>query len=466
MTEPFLRAAVPLPAAGARVHFVGVGGAGMIGLARIMLARGYRVSGSDRADSPALAALRACGAAVRVGHAATYLGDAALVVRTAAVTEEHVEVAAAMARGVPVIKRAALLGLLANPKRLIAVAGTHGKSTTSGMVAFILCERGRDPLFVIGAEVTDLSTSARPGTGDLAVVEADEYDYSFLHLTPDVSVVTNIEYDHPDIFPDIAAYTDAFARFVAQTRSGGTLIVPAHDPIAADFTVPDGVARETAGIEPDATWRLAIRPDGMMMLFHEEQAVGTVRLTVAGAHNAYNAAMAVAACAAIGVDPADALATVARYRGVGRRFELVGEAGGVTIIDDYAHHPTEVAATLAAARARYPGRRVVAVFQPHTYSRTALYTKEFGASLGGADRALVTNIYAAREADPGTLSALDIVEHIPHDRGSASGDLAATLATLAACVRSGDVVLTLGAGDITTVGPRLLAMLRERERER
>lgn len=464
MGDRYESASVALPAPGARIHFVGIGGAGMVGLARIMLAQGYCVSGSDRSDSPALAALRALGAQVHVGHDAAYLGDAALVVRTAAVSEANVEVAAALARGIPIVKRAALLGLLANAKRLIAVAGTHGKSTTSGMIAFILSEAGRDPLFVVGAEVSDLGTSARAGTGDMAVVEADEYDYSFLHLTPDVSVVTNVEHDHPDIFPDMPAYRDAFARYVARTRPGGTVIVRAGDPegAAAAVAAPLSVAHETVGDETDATWGMHIAPDGALTLSHADECIGTTSLAVAGEHNARNAAMAVAACAAVGVAPREALRIVGRYRGVGRRFELVGEVAGVTVIDDYAHHPTEVRATLAAARSRYPGRRIVAVFQPHTYSRAALYAREFGAALTDADIALVTDIYAAREVDPGTISALDIVKHIPQD-GIVSGGLDATLAVLLERVQPGDIVLTLGAGDITTVGPRLVALLRERE---
>ncbi len=470
MAERFAAAAIALPPPVAHVHFVGAGGAGMVGLARIMLAQGYRVSGSDRSDSPALAALRDLGAEVYVGHDAAYLGDAALVVRTAAAPETNVEVAAALVRGVPVIKRAALLGLLANARRLIAVAGTHGKSTTSGMIAYILSEAGRDPFFVVGAEVSDLGTSARAGTGDLAVVEADEYDYSFLHLTPDVSVITNVEHDHPDIFPDMAAYRDAFARYAARTRPGGTVIVRAGDPegAAAASAAPLSVAYETVGDDADATWRIEIAPDGALLLSHDGECIGTARLHVAGEHNARNAAMAVAACAAVGVPPREALGIVARYRGVGRRFELVGEAAGVTVVDDYAHHPTEVRATLAAARSRYPGRRIVAVFQPHTYSRTALYAAEFGASLADADVALVTDIYPAREIDPGTISALDIVKHIPQTGGeqagkpATTGDLDATLAALERRVRPGDVVLTLGAGDVTTVGPQLLARLRER----
>jgi UDP-N-acetylmuramate--alanine ligase len=465
MAERFESAPTALPPPGGHIHFVGIGGAGMVGLARIMEARGYRVSGSDRTESPALDALRALGAAVYVGHDAAWLGDAALVVRTAAAPETNVEVAAALARGVPVIKRAALLGLVANAKRLIAVAGTHGKSTTSGMIAFILSTLGYDPLFVIGAEVSDLGTSARDGTGPFAVVEADEYDYSFLHLTPDVSVVTNIEYDHPDIFPDMASYRDAFASYIARTRPGGTVIVRAGDPegAAAAVAAPLSTTCVTIGDDADATWEVRGAPQGTLALSHAGEAVGTVKPGIAGAHNACNAAMAVAACAAVGVVPREALEIAARFRGVGRRFERLGEKADVTVIDDYAHHPTEVRATLAAARSRYPGKRMIAVFQPHTFSRTERYAREFGEALAHADIVLVTDIYAARETDPGTISALDIVRHVPDDGAFASGDLDATLAILERYVRPGDVVLTLGAGDITTVGPRLLALLRQRE---
>lgn len=460
MPDP-ARAPVVLPPPGSAVHFVGVGGAGMVGLARILLGQGYRVTGSDRSDSPALATLRGLGATVSVGHDAAQVGDAALVVITAALGGENPEVAAATARGVPIVKRAALLGALANARRCVAVAGTHGKSTTSGMIAYILSALGHDPLFVIGAEVRDLGTSARDGAGPLAVVEADEYDYSFLHLTPDVAVITNIEHDHPDIFPDAEAYTGAFATFAGQLRAGGTLIVDADQSPAfasADAAAPDRVVWGV-GMGEAAEWRLALDGDGRMALWRGRDPIGRAALAVAGAHNARNAAMAVAACAAVGVDPAAALATVAAYRGVGRRFEVVGEAAGVMVIDDYAHHPTEVRATLAAARSRYPGRRVVAVFQPHTFSRAALFAREFAAALSAADLAIVTEIYAAREPDTGIVHARDIAASVEGRRGVYGGDLDATVGVLVEQLRPGDVVLTLGAGDITTVGPRLLARL-------
>ncbi len=455
-------AAVTLPHMGATVHFVGIGGAGMVGLARILVAQGYRVTGSDRSDSPALGMLRDLGATVHVGHDAASVGDAALVVISAAVRDENVEVAAARTCGMPVVKRAALLGALANARRCIAVAGTHGKSTTSGMIAFILSMLGHDPLFVVGAEIRDLGTSARNGAGPLAVVEADEYDYSFLHLTPDIAVITNIEHDHPDIFPTIDTYLHAFARFASQTRAGGTMIVGADDPHSAAIVAAMAGQRnvQTVGIARTADWQIVFAADGGVALTHGGEMIGRTTLAVAGEHNARNAAMAVAACAAVGVDVSAALRIVATYRGVGRRFEVVGEAAGIMVIDDYAHHPTEVRATLAAVRARYPERRIVAVFQPHTYSRSSLYAAAFAEALSGADAAFVTDIYAAREPDPGTIHARDIADAVAGERGVYSGDLAMTVTCIMAAIAPGDVVLTLGAGDITTVGPLVLQRLR------
>jgi UDP-N-acetylmuramate--alanine ligase len=458
-------ATTALPPPGSRVHFVGIGGAGMIGLARILLAQGYCVSGSDWSDSISLATLRDLGATTWVGHDVDHVGNAGLVVITAAIPADNVEVTVARARGIPVVKRAALLGSLANARRCIAVAGTHGKSTTSGMVAYILSRQGADPLFVIGAEVRDLGTSARDGSGPLAVVEADEYDYSFLQLTPDVAAITNVEYDHPDIFPDAATYTAAFNQFIGQTRCGGTIILSADDPGCASLAVPENndVHVKTVGMLPTADWFITLGADGAVTLAHLNSAVGKASLAVAGEHNARNAAMAVAACAAVGIDPAVALRTVAAYRGVGRRFEVIGDASGVTVVDDYAHHPTEVRATLAAARLKFPGHRLIAVFQPHTFSRTVRFVPEFAAALGGADVALVTDIYAAREPDTGTVHARDIVRRMAAGCGEYTGGLDATVDALAARVQAGDVVLTLGAGDITGVGPTLLRRLAARE---
>ncbi len=458
-------APIALPAPPAPVHFVGIGGAGMQGLAHILTGRGYAVSGSDRADSPALEELRAAGATIFIGHDAVQVGNAALVVITAAVNDANPEVAAARARGIPVIKRAVLLGMLANAKRLIAVAGTHGKSTTSGMIAHILTELGLDPFFVIGATVRDLGTSARDGNGEWAVVEADEYDYSFLQLRPEIAVITNIEHDHPDLFPDEDAYMDAFRLFVKGIRPRGTLVLSGGDLLLPSLLAySERVQLMQVGAD-NGTWRVDIAATPPI-LSRDATIVGEMSLAVPGVHNLLNAAMAVAVCEYVGVDAADALRVVSAYRGVGRRFEVVGERGGVVVVDDYAHHPTEIRATLEAARSRYPGRRIIAVFQPHTYSRTAMLHREMGASLGGADMAFVTNIYAAREPDPGTVTAADVAAHIPDGNGTTSGTLDATVTRVCATVQPGDVVLTLGAGDITTVGPCIVASLPEGEQWR
>ncbi len=470
MTEPVAFRLPPLPGP---VHFVGIGGAGMNGLARLLIEGGYRVSGSDRADSPALTELRTAGATVFVGHDAVQVRDAALVVITAAVGDENPEVASARARGIPVVKRAALLGVLANTKRLIAVAGTHGKSTTSGMIALALSRLGADPWYAVGASVRDLGTSASAGTGTVGVVEADEYDHSFLHLAPVVASVLNLEHDHPDLFPDMATYAGAFDQFAQRIVSGGVLLVNADEPACHALAVRHrarGGRVETVGYATDADWRLVADADtgadGMTVLSHDGAAVGPFVLQVPGEHNLRNAAVAVAACAAVGFDSAAVLHAVGGYSGVGRRFELVGEVGGVTVVDDYAHHPTEVRATIAAARGRYPGRRIVAVFQPHTFTRTRLYAEQFGAALGTADVALVSDIYPAREPDSGDIHATDVVKHIPDARGKYSNGMIETLVNVHSEVQPGDVVLVMGAGTITEIGPALVRTMRDRETAR
>jgi len=460
---------VALPPVPGPVHFVGIGGAGMSGLARLLLQAGYRVTGSDRADSPALADLRMAGATVFLGHDAARVGNAALVVITAAVGEANVEVAAARARGIPVVKRAALLGLLANPHRLIAVAGTHGKSTTSGMIALALSRLGAKPWYAVGATVRGLGGSAAAGEGEIGVVEADEYDYSFLHLAPTVAVVLNLEHDHPDLFPDMATYADAFAQFARRVMPGGLLLVNADDlacqALAAQHCDAGGRV-ERVGVAASADWRIVTVTDGATggaTLRHGNTTVGPLTLQVPGEHNLRNAAMAVTAMAAVGVDAAAALSVVGEYTGVGRRFEVVGEARGVTVVDDYAHHPTEVRATIAAARGRYPGRRIVAVFQPHTFTRTRLYAAQFGAALDTADVACVSDIYPAREPDPGDIHATDVVKAIPDGRGQYTDGMMETLMYVQSVVQSGDVVLVMGAGTITAIGPALLTALRNTE---
>lgn len=458
--------ALPLPPA--RVHFVGIGGIGMSGLARILRAWGYEVSGSDGTVSEQTVALSAEGLPVTIGH-----GDVArsagadLVVVTAAVRGDNLEIAAAEAAGVPVVKRAALLGLLANARRGVAVAGSHGKSTTSGMLVAALRDLGADPIYAIGAVLGTTGTNAAPGRGETMVVEADEYDYSFLHLTPDLAIVTNVDFDHPDLFPDQEAYDAAFARFVGNVRPDGILVIAADDPGSArlrarpEFVSPARIV--TFGATREADWRFAgtagawrvTGPDGVEV---------PLPLAVPGEHNARNATAALAALVALGYPVEAAAAALGAFTGVGRRFEVKGAAAGVTVVDDYAHHPSEIRVTLQAGRERFPGQRLWAVFQPHTFSRLKALLPDFATAFADADRVMILDVYAARETDDLGVGAADLLERLPEGSSSATDPEDAAL-RLAKLVVPGDVVLTLGAGSVTATGPRLLELLAAREQQ-
>jgi UDP-N-acetylmuramate--alanine ligase len=434
----------------------------MSGLARILHAWGYRVSGSDAAPSPFLDELQTEGIAVTIGHTATEQAAAAdLVVTTAAARPDNPELAAARAAGRPAIKRARLLGEVAAARRGVAVAGTHGKSTTSGMLAAALRALGADPGFAIGAVLGGAGTNAAPGAGELMVVEADEYDWSFLELHPEVAVITNVEYDHPDLFPDGETYDAAFAAFVAGMRRDGALIL-AGDPgcrrlvARADWAPPATVV--TFGEDEASDWRLEQTDEGWRVTGPDDIAV-PLKLTVPGRHNARNAAAALAALTALGYDAAAAAAALETFTGVGRRFELKGTARGVTVVDDYAHHPSEIVATLRAARERYPLRRLWAVFQPHTFSRLKALLPAFAASFADADRVMILDVYAARETDDLGVSSRDLVQRLP-DGTLTARDPKDAATILANEVAPGDVVLTLGAGSITETGSVLLDLLR------
>lgn len=464
---PSIPATETLPPAPARVHFIGIGGIGMSGLARILAAGGYQVSGSDLTGSELTAQLVAEGIAVTIGHDRTDgVSEADLIVVTAAMRPDNPEMAAALAGSTPVMKRAALLGLLANAQRQVAVAGSHGKSTTAGMLVAALRSLDADPTYAIGAVLGETGTNAAPGAGALMVVEADEYDYSFLHLTPDVAIVTNIDYDHPDLFPDQATYDAAFARFIANVRSDGTVVAAVDDPgcvrLLASGAIPASVATVTIGETDDAEWCLTGR-EGAWRIRRSGGDEREMPLAVPGRHNARNATAALVALVALGYDPASALEALGTFSGVGRRFELKGDVAGVTVIDDYAHHPSELRAALLAARERFPDRRRWAVFQPHTFSRTRALLGDFAASFNDADRVMILDVYAARETETLGISARDLISRlsVPGVLARGPGDAATQLATL---VEPGDIVLTLGAGDITTVGPKLLDLLR-RNRE-
>ncbi len=447
-----------------RAHLVGVGGAGMSGIARILADRGFAVSGSDARDSAALAGLADRGVRTAVGHAAKNLellpgGPTAVVVSTA-VRPDNPEVVAARAAGIPVVRRADALAALMTGRRSVCVAGTHGKTSTTSMLTVALQHAGLDPSFAIGGELTGSGLGAHHGSGDVFVAEADESDGSFLSFSPHGAVITNLEPDHLDHHGTAEAYTAVFDQFVDRIEPGGFLIACADDPGTA--ALADRVQlRRTVRYGRSAT--AAVRLSGQTVVLADGREV-SLRLTVPGEHMLLNATAALAAGVELGVDPELLAAGLAGYTGVRRRFELKGTAAGVTVYDDYAHHPTEVAAQLAAARAVAGAGRLVVVFQPHLYSRTATFAAEFGTALAGADLVVVLDVYGARE-DPQPGVTGELVAAAVGDRAAVlyHPDRPSAAAFVAGVVRPGDLVITMGAGDVTAIGAELLARLPESE---
>jgi len=464
----------PVPAVGlGRVHFTGIGGAGMSGIARIMLARGICVSGSDAMPSAVLDDLHAQGALVHVGHAGGNLGGLGpgdTLVVSSAIRADNPELTEATRRGMRVLHRAAALASVMAGRRVIAVAGTHGKTTTTSMLTTVLRECGADPGYVVGGVLTETGLGAEDGAGMDFVAEADESDGSFLLLSPDVAVITNVEADHLDNYASLADIKDAFTTF--GRSASGMVLTCADDPGAEEVAARLDPARvRRYGESCQADYRLGdVRPDGMAVSltvtadhspFGEIFSVMTVH--VPGHHNALNAAAAFATAVELGFAPPRVAAALAAYRGARRRMELKGEAGGVRVVDSYAHHPTELAADLRAARDIAAGGRVIAVFQPHLFSRTRIFAPEFGAALGLADEAVVLDVYAAREdPEPGVTGAL-IADEVPGGRARFVPDRAQVAPLIARIARSGDLVFTMGAGDVTALGPQLVEALRRRD---
>ena len=460
---------VPAPAELGAVHFVGIGGAGMSGIARILLARGVRVSGSDRRDTPTLMALRALGARVSVGHDAAHVADADTVVVSTAIRQDNPELRAARERGLRVLPRAVALASVMAGRRSVAVAGTHGKTSTTSMLTVAVQACGVDPSYAIGGDLNESGSNAHSGTGDIFVAEADESDRSFLLLAPFGAIVTNVEADHLDNYGSLAAVEEAFDRFLQTVAPEGFVVLCADDPGAARLrSVPAAARMRSYGRAADADLvvsELEVGPEGTSYRATVDgRDLGRVRIQLPGEHMALNSAAALLAGLELGL-PADGLLEgLARFGGVHRRFELKGIAAGVRVYDDYAHHPTEVSAQLRAARAVAGQGRLVVAFQPHLYSRTQEFAQGFGEALGLADEVVVMDVYGAREDPvPGVTGALvaDAVPLAP-EHVAFEPSWSAAAPALAARARSGDLVVTMGAGDVSMVGPEVLAVLGSR----
>jgi UDP-N-acetylmuramate--alanine ligase len=460
-----------------RVHFIGIGGSGLSAIARLLKESGYEVTGSDRVLSQFAADLQNAGITIYVGHHPRNVSGADWVIRSSAIADDNPEVVAAKQNGVPVFKRADFLGRLMSEKTGIAVAGTHGKTTTTAMISWMLYEMKRDPSFIVGGTLNNLKVNARAGKGDLFVIEADEYDRMFLGLKPRIEVVTNLEHDHPDCYPTFKDMYSAFQSFVDLLPPDGTLIASAEDEGAAtlltharrkslniisygahgEMTInsPQWVQARTlmpndrGGYDFSATTNMGMASASALQ----------VSLQVPGEHNVRNALAALSVAAMLGLPLREAADALSQFTGTGRRFEVRGERNGVVVIDDYAHHPTEIRATLSGAKARYPSRRIWAVWQPHTYSRTQALFYEFSRAFADANEVLVTEIYASREAKQ-DFSSAEVVSAMPHPSAQYSGSLDETKNHLLKNLRRDDVVIVLSAGDADRISSDLLKEMR------
>jgi UDP-N-acetylmuramate--alanine ligase len=449
-----------------RIHFVGAGGVGMSGLAEILLlSTPLEISGCDRESGENTERLAALGAKIALGHDPAHLANVDVLVISSAVDESNPEVSAARERAIPVIRRAQMLGQIMRLKQGIAVAGTHGKTTTTSLTGMVLTEAGLDPTIVVGGRVRILGTNARLGRGDFLVAEADEYDRSFLELTPDVAVITNVEADHLDCYRDLDEIVDAFVQFANRVPFYGA-VVACLDDLGVGAVLPRVEKRVvTYGESPQAHIRARdVRLEASGTRFEawdsEQGRLGEVSLPLPGRHNVANALAAIA----VGRELLIPFETIARalagFTGVVRRFERKGERGGVLVVDDYAHHPTEISATLAAARQVYPDRRLVALFQPHLFSRTRDFAVEFGRALLGADVAVVTDVYPSREKPlPGVTGQLVVraAREAGHRNLVYLSDKKRVVDRLERLLRPGDLLLTMGAGDVVRFGEGYLA---------
>ncbi len=445
-----------------RIHFVGIGGAGMAPMAEIMLRMGYAISGSDREKSATSEQLEGLGIAIQYGHDPHLVKDADIVVYSSAISQINPELTYANDHGIRIMKRAAMLGDLMRTKFCVAVSGTHGKTTTTSMIGKIMHDLGRDPTVLIGGHAKDFGSNARAGSGDTMVVEADEYDRSFLRMHPTVAVITNIEADHLDIYKDLDDIKAAFAEFADKVPFYGTVVACIDDGNVRFLATKLSARVVTCGLAEAADYRAVnvacVKGCVSFDVINKGESLGRVELKVPGIHNVKNAIAAVAAACETGADFADVAKSLAKFSGVKRRFELAGVKNGITVIDDYAHHPSEIAATLSAAR-DCKFERVVAVFQPHLYSRTRDFLADFADVLSRADEVVVCEVYAARENPIDGVSGLSIIDMMRKSGHKSCRFIEAVKdvpEALVPSLSSGDCVLFMGAGDIWKQAERLL----------
>jgi UDP-N-acetylmuramate--alanine ligase len=450
----------------AHIHLVGIGGAGLSAIATVLLQQGYTVSGSDLQASAGIERLRRLGANIAIGHSSHNLTSPDLVVISSAVPDDNPEVVAARKRNIPVQKRPAWLGQMMQGKRGITIAGTHGKTTTTAMVALVLSQADLSPTYIIGGFLPQLNGNAAAGWSDLFIIEADEYDHTFLSLKPEIAVITNIERDHPDIYPTQGALHQAFVDFAGLVPVHGQLIICGDDPGGRKL-LSQYPSALTYGLKASNIWQavdVTLNEAGGYRFYvqHQGQLVTAqpVSLKVPGLHNVQNALAALVVAKTVGLSPDDAAQTLSTYTGTERRFEVKGEINGITIIDDYAHHPTEIKVNLAAARARFDARPIWAVFQPHTYSRTKLLLTEFAAAFDNADHVIILDIFPAREKDDGTISSADILARMHHSDAQHIGAIPAAITYLQNHLTAGDILMTFSAGSGYKVGEGVLERLK------
>lgn len=449
------------------IHLIGIGGAGLSAIATVLLEQGHTVTGSDMAASPNTERLSQLGATIAVGHQANNLPlTIDQVVISSAIPTDNVELLAARQRGLNVVKRAEWLGRMMAGYRGVAIAGTHGKTTTTAMTAFLLQQADLNPTYIIGGFVPQLNGNAAAGDGSAFVIEADEYDYTFLGLQPEVAVITTIEWDHPDIFSSVQQLEQAFLEFIQQLPKNGLLICHGDDRGVRKILPQIKEHVTTYGFQPHNDWRaVEVVPNEHggydFKLFSQEAAkiVCAVSLRIPGLHNVANGMAALMVASYQQIKFATAAEILGRFEGVERRFQHKGTLNDITVIDDYAHHPTAVQATLSAARARYPQRRIWAIFQPHTFSRTRTLLNDFRAVFAEADHLIVVDIFAAREPDDGSISSRHLVDVVVHDHKQYIGGLAEAAHAVLEQLIEGDVVITMGAGDSYKIGELILAGL-------